>query len=289
MNHVKLIAAGAFGAAAIFTGSAFAAPVVTQDNSANDLADFLIGSGITRVGDATLTTADDAQAGTFTGGTADVGLDTGVILSSGNVNTVGGANTLDTYSTDYSTDYDGAGDAQLTAIAGQDTYDASILEFDFQFGDGSTGGDLFFSFVFGSEEYLEYVDEYNDVFGFFVDGTNVATIGGDPISINNINDVDNSALYRNNPAGSGNVDLKIDGLTTAIVISVLDLAAGTHHMKFAIADARDHVLDSVVFIGGGSFSDEPPPVGDVPLPAAFPLMLAGLAGLRFSSRRKKKA
>lgn len=287
MTISKGLAAIAAGVSCIMASSAFAAPVVVENGDANALADLLIGTGINRVGDATLTIADSAQAGTFTGGGADVGLDTGVTLSSGNINNIGGTNTGDLFSdNDFTATFGGAGDADLsTIVGGSATFDAAVLEFDFEF-DGGVGGDLFFSFVFGSEEYLEFVGSaFNDVFGFFVDGVNVATIGTDPISVNSVNNVSNSSFYIDNPVAAPAVDLVVDGLTTAIVISVLDLAPGTHSMKFAIADTSDQLLDSIIFIGGGSFSSEPPT--EIPVPAALPLMLAGLVGLRFASRRKK--
>lgn len=285
----KSFAAIAASATLMVASSAFAAPVIVENSDANALADLLIGTGINRVGNASLTVANSAQAGTFTGGAVDVGLDSGVTLSSGNINGVGGTNTGDQFTNaDFSTSFGGAGDGQLSdVVGGAPTFDAAVLEFDFQF-DGGVGGDLFFSFVFGSEEYLEFVgSSFNDVFGFFVDGVNVATIGlgNDPISVNTINNGSNSSLYIDNPVASPSVDLKVDGLTTAIVISVLGLAPGNHNMKFAIADVSDSILDSIIFIGAGSFSSEPP--SEVPLPAALPLLLAGLGALRLVSRRKK--
>lgn len=282
MHKVKSLAACALFAAGLFGGAASAAPVITQNNDANTLADLLIGTGITRVGDASVTGNAD-QFGTFNNGGTDVGFDTGVVMSSGTATDIGQANNAENTTTAFG----GAGDADLDALIPQSTQDAAVLEFDFQFGDGSTGGDLFFSFVFGSEEYLEYVgSNFNDVFGFFVDGVNLAEIGGEPISINNVNNTSNSAFYRDNPVGSAAIDVIFDGLTTVLTISLLDLAPGLHTMKFAIADAGDSILDSGLFIAGGSFSTEPPPTGEIPIPAAFPLFLAGLAGLRFMRRKK---
>src|SRR5439155_15885809 len=89
------------------------------------------------------------------------------ILSTGQAKDVVGPNNSDSTTTSFGT----PGDAQLTAIAGAATNDACILSFDFV----PQGGVLKFNFVFGSEEYNEFVGAgFNDVFAFFLNGKNVA-------------------------------------------------------------------------------------------------------------------
>ena len=287
MTLLKRLAAFAAGATGFLASAAYAAPVIIETSEANALVDMLIGSGVTRIGDATLTVADSAQAGTFQYGAGDIGLSNGVVLSSGDVNEIVGTNRGDLfYSNDFTSNYGGGGDSDLEAIVNTSTYDAAVLEFDFEF-DGGNGGDLYFSFVFASEEYLEFVDTaFNDVFGFFVNDVNVALVDDDPISVNTINPGDNADYFVNNPASAPVVDLVIDGLTTAIIVSVTDLEPGLQSMKFAIADTADGLLDSAIFIGGGSFSSTAPTL--VPVPGALPLMLAGLAAMGVASRRRKK-
>ena len=89
------------------------------------------------------------------------------------------------------------GDADLTKlIPGHITYDATKLEFDVV---AAADGTLTFSYVFGSEEYNEFVHtSYNDVFAFYIDGHNVALAGSIPVSIDDVNLGSNADLYVSN-------------------------------------------------------------------------------------------
>ena len=76
------------------------------------------------------------------------------------------------------------------------------------------------------------------------------------------------------------------GFTDAFTANILGLTPGdTYHIKLAMADAGDHVLDSGVFIQAGSFSDKPPE-GTVPEPATMFLLGTGLIGFVGLSRKK---
>jgi hypothetical protein len=68
-------------------------------------------------------------------------------------------------------------------VGGLATLDASILEFEFT----TATGDLFFDFVFSSEEYNEFL-EYNDPFALFIDDVNYALApDGQIVSVSSVN------------------------------------------------------------------------------------------------------
>ena len=164
-----------------------------------------------------------------------------------------------------------AGDADLDAHFGfpgpdeETTLDTTALEVEFE----STGGDLFFNFVFASEEYNEFVNSpFNDVFAFFVNGVNIALIPGTntPVSINTVNggnplgvNATNPQYFINNEQGTGQFlnEVEYDGFTQVFTAVARDLGPGVHTIKLAISDVSDTILDSAVFLQLGSFSDEP--------------------------------
>lgn len=118
-----------------------------------------------------------------------------------------------------------------------------------------------FQYVFSSDEYNEYVNSrFNDVFAFFVNGVNCATLPGtaQPVSVNTINGgnpfgtaATNPSLYRNNDPndpGPPTINTEMDGLTVVLTCRDEVSAGVTNHMKLAIADASDARLDSNVFL-----------------------------------------
>jgi hypothetical protein len=302
MMHIKrkLLAATILATGMVAIGAqAEAALVITTSSDANALIGALVGPGITVTGGQSYVPAGTDASGGFTGGGGNTGIGfaSGVILTTGDANDAPGPNNADNTTT-----VNGApGDADLDAlIPGFSTQDATILQFDFQFGDGSTGGDLFFNYQFASEEYNEFVNSsFNDVFGLFVDGTNVAKAGnGDAVSINNVNCGNpfsgagpNCNQYQNNDPndpGPATLDIEYDGLTTVLQAQALGLGPGTHTLKLAIADAGDSNLDSALFIQGGSITDTPTPT-PTPEPGTLVLLGSGLLGLGFLARRRRSA
>ena len=261
-------------------GSASAISVTPSDGTGTDLAGTLLGTGVTITGGTVAYTGPGTASGSFTGGLASgIGIDEGIMLTTGTATDAVGPNE----NPDTSTANGGVGNALLDGLNGDTTLDATVLEFDFT----SDSGDLFFNFVFASEEYNEFVAlGFNDVFGFFVDGVNIALIPGtsDPVSIDNVNLGTNAGLYNDNESGA--FDLEYDGFTDVFTASITGLAAGSHHMTIAIGDVGDDILDSAVFIQAGTFSSTPTPTDPVPEPATMTLLGLGLAGLVARSRRR---
>ena len=244
-------------------GRAAAAPLVTEDLSGpltpDDLANSLVGVGVT-VSNVTYTGADVA-AGTFSGGADVVGFEDGIILSSGDIANVVGPNVDDGITLDNGT----AGDSDLDALSGFSTLDAAVLEFDFVPADSPVR----FQYVFSSDEYNEFVNtQFNDVFAFFVNSVNCATVDTDPVSINTINNGNpfgtdprsHPELYINNDLqdGGGTIDTEMDGLTIVLTCESSVNVGVTNHMKLAIADASDAILDSNVFLQAGSLTTADP-------------------------------
>lgn len=241
--------------------SSASALVVSASNDATALANALGGSGIT-ISNATLSAASATGAGTFTGGAASVGFNSGVLLTTGTVNCAPGPNS--------------------SASCGGSGFTTS-LKFDFT----SDTGDVFFKYVFASEEYNEYVGSiYNDSFELLLNGVNIALLpgGAGAVSINNVNNNVNSSFYRNNSGvGSLNLDTQYDGLTTVLIAQATGLTLGsTNTFEFRISDLGDSAWDSGVFIEAGTFSSTNP----VPEPAGIALFGLGLLGLLAAKRRK---
>ena len=215
-------------------------------------------------------TGDSNAIGSFNASCSTLGLDSGLVLASGYVTTAIGPNNSSSAGSDLQLD----GDTTLTMLAGSPTFDAAILEFDMipQY------DTILFRYVFGSEEYPEYVDQFNDVFAFFITGpkpgggnyvaSNIALVPGVdniPVSINTINNGQsnsgpcmNCGYYITN---YGN-ELQLDAYTSVLTASFIAIPGATYHLRIAIADALDHVYDSDVFLEKGSFSS---PSGNVSL------------------------
>jgi len=228
-----------------------------------DLVKTLVGCGVT-VGDFRYV-GDTSAAGVFMGGTGIIGgtiFDQGIILSSGKASSIIGPNKSDGTSDSFTPD---RSDPDLSGLALQDTHDASVLEFEFT----PSSTYVTFDYVFGSEEYNEWVFAFNDVFAFFLNGANVALVPGTttPVSINTVNGGNPYGIGAVNPFYFVNNDLddggpsyntEMDGFTTMLTVNAPVKANQRNWIKLAIADGGDQALNSWVLIRAGSFASRCP-------------------------------
>ncbi len=238
--------------------------MVTYDTmSVNELAQALVGGGV--VISNVVMNCDSAGYGSFNGVNSNLGMNKGIILTSGFRVNAEGPNDDSGVSGSVAR----GGDADLnTLIPNYSTYDACTLEFDIF----TIADTIKFNYIFGSDEYLEFVGtSFNDVFGFFISGPgingpysnnaiNIALVPGTntPVSINTVNDVSNSAYYNVNgtgltaPQNASPYYIQYDGFTKVLTAIAAVQSCKTYHLKLAVSDAGDHILDSGVFIEAGS-------------------------------------
>ncbi len=210
----------------------------------------------------------EGAAGEFDDGLASgLQMDEGILLSTGLFSTWNGGNLEGGKSYPWSL----PGDARLRdRLSGgnptDETHDAASLEFDLF----CEHGQLEFEFQFGSEEYLEYVEDFNDGFLILVNDTIVSLLpsGEDIISVDTVHafvSAEISELDRDIPAKnehlylSNDDDIKptvnpsdyyrlveYDGMTVKLRGHVLVEPGKTHRVRLVIADARDQILDAAI-------------------------------------------
>lgn len=237
--------------------------LVSPNGNASTLVNQIVGNNVT-ITNAVLNCGGSA-AGIFLSNNSNIGLNNGILLTTGSVaNAMGPNNKSD--KADCINSGSSISDPQLLSIEPKATYDGCILEFDIK----PVCNTLQIKYVFGSEEYPEYVgSQFNDAFGFFIwgpnpaggsyVGTNIARLpNSTQVAINNINNgssnsgpCTNCAYYVNNTGGT---TIQYDGFTTPLTASVNVSPCFTYHLKLAVADAGDCDYDSGVFLEYGGIS-----------------------------------
>jgi len=245
----------------LFTNSTFAQLIIdnTSMTPAQLVQNVLVGGGVT-VTNVTYSGSVPNSIGKFsTGGNpTNLGLQSGIVMSTGNVNSAPGPNISGSTGVSNST---GSDPDLALLIPGYTINDAAVLSFTFV----PLSDTIRFRYVFGSDEYPEYVGtSFNDVFGFFLSGpgitgpysnnaTNIALIPGTslPVTIDNVNAGSYSQYYVNNTGGA---TIEYDGFTTVFTAWYLVTPCVPYQIKIAIGDAGDSAYDSAVFLEEGSFS-----------------------------------
>jgi Hint domain/Bacterial Ig domain len=227
---------------------------IQTNASAMDMASEIFGDGVTVV-DATYS-GDNRSSGIWSDGDSVSGDvtpgDTGVILSTGRVSNFTNSSGDPNVRSNTSSNTSGVNnDPDFNAAAGQQTYDAAILEADFI----PTTDYISIQFTFASEEYPEYVDSiFNDAVGIWINGELVESPIFQIAQINNVNGNSNATLFQDNTNDSANTEM--DGYTVTLTVKMAVNNGVVNTIKLGIADVADSSYDSAILIAGDSLQGE---------------------------------
>ncbi|HIK30351.1 MAG TPA: choice-of-anchor L domain-containing protein [Oscillatoriales cyanobacterium M59_W2019_021] len=278
MKRIYKLAAATIGFWSVAgTASAF---TVTPTQNSNSLLTTLLGD-TAGLSNFNLSLSGDGRGfGTF----ADdpFGLQMGVVLSTGKVADLPGENRIDRgFETlpdgtkvalaDLSTNLNGMCDPVTNQFCDRITL---TLEFDAD----ATVDRLFFNYVFGSEEFVEFGgNRFNDSFKLLLNGQNLAQLSdGQTVTINHlVPDSDAPALYHpdyiDSPAAP-NTLTRLDGYTKVLGFEGSLQQNARNTLTIEIADIGDNFFDSAVFVQGGTLGT----VAPEPIPVPEPTSTLGL-------------
>lgn len=234
------------------------------------VADVLVGNGggcvVPNISNVSVTpntaaSVNDRAWGYFKKGTSNFPFQEGIVLSTGFARKAG--NTAESSMGDNN---GGTADADLSAAIGvTDITNASILEFDFV----PTSAQMKFNYIFASHEYEGNYPcppfQYDDAFALLLKPntpgstyTNLAVLPGSAglVSVPNI-------LPSSFACGPINAQYfgsllpnatNYNGRTVPLTAEATVIPGQSYHIKMIIADARDPIYDSAVFLEAGSFN-----------------------------------
>ncbi len=213
--------------------------------------------------------ADDA-VGYFQKASDDVGIERGIMITTGSAKTRNASIGADSPAGQNSDDDNGsnASDAQIEALATEQIFNLSKYEITFV----PVADTLRFKYVFASEEYPEFTcAAFNDIFGFFISGPNpaggnydnenIAIVPGTnlPVAINSVHSTNpddpscqpiNDQFYNDN---TGNPNFVYDAYLDVFIAEAIVIPCEEYVIKLAIADQADAQYDSAVFLEAKSF------------------------------------
>lgn len=232
----------------------------------------LSGSGVT-ISDIIYVGSSEALS-YFSANTQNMPFHSGFLMTTGYRNFVAGPNNDSKSGIDNG--YPGSN--IMNTYTGGSSHNAAILSFDLI----PSGDSLKIKYIFGSDEYPEYVGApYSDAFAIFVQGpgingtVNIATVPNySYLSTNTINGGNsggqgsgygpspaiNSALFTDNgngnqaPYNTSSGYLQYDGLTKPLTAKTKVIPNQTYHIMIIITDGTDGIYDSGVFIEEGGIT-----------------------------------
>lgn len=252
-------------------------PPITPENL---ITNIFLGEGV-EVLSVDYEGSDDA-VGLFRFGEDEIGLERGIVLTTGLAVTSVPDYGVDAIGANFASENNNstASDPDLNAIASNTVNNVTKYTITFI----PIADTLRFRYAFASEEYPEFAcTQYNDVFGFFISGPgingpyenggeNIALIPGTdlPVTINNVNpgvpgsaggtvgncsppngSLDYSGFYNDN--NNANVMPVYDGITDVFTAEAIVQPCNVYTIKLLIADVGDTAYDSGVFLEAKSF------------------------------------
>ena len=233
----------------------------TQNLSCVSISNVTVSGGNLGVG--------NSSYGYFNKGTSNLGMNEGIILSTGNILAAPGPKTKPVQSATAS-NWNGDQDlADATGLPVSELSNATFLEFDFS---STLSNKISFRYLFLSEEYYPGNYSYSDAFAFLIKKKgsadpyqNIAVVPGtgEAVSVTTINDRDNSKYFDgfigfySQQSGSNDSATNFNG-QTKILTAVAEIVPGVqYHIKLVIADEGKNAnsqYDSAVFLEAGSFT-----------------------------------
>lgn len=224
------------------------------------------------------------SVGFFNNAEQSVGINSGILLTTGVVSTFGANTGIDQVGSVEASVDNGSTvqDADVATLADFSLFNISKYTITFI----PSSDSISFRYVFASEEYPEFVcSDYNDIFGFFISGPgingpyennaeNIALIPGTnlPVKINNVNGgvVGSNGLLSNCENGNGFLSFSefyndnngsdnqpvFDGFLKVFTASAKVTPCQTYTIKIVVADQGDPQRDSGVFLEAKSFSSD---------------------------------
>lgn len=209
------------------------------------------------------------QFGTYSNFTlSPVTISNGVLLSSGNVASVGlppdpGDKPSQDWVGDSSPEFDAYGPGNIENFTS--SYDVAVLRVTFNL---TTNSQVKFDFVFGSVEFPNYTSAYTDALLVFLDGTDPTN----QIAFDQSHQPVQVGLAFSGVVETGDRNTTFaapHGLMGRLTTTTAVLPAGNHTLRFEVGDVNDGILDSAAFIAnlraeagtqGTVLAPRPPPL-----------------------------